>query len=199
MRIWYNCFCILRQSAAGKDKENMKHPTREECIRLLNEYGTPEHVKRHCMAVADTAYSIAAELNKKGYNLDLKLISAAGMLHDIARIEDRHWEVAADYLEQLGFSSESRIIRVHMTYSPFSQIEYVDETDMVCLGDRLVKEGEYVGIDERIQYIIDKAVRNGNEGKIPFILEKKKDTQRLIDQIEAIIGMTIDELMKGKK
>ena len=84
-----------------------------------------------------------------------------------------------------------------MTYSPFSQINNVSETDMVCLGDRLVKENEYVGIDERIQYIIDKAVRNGHEEKIPFILEKKKDTERFITQIEETIGISIDKLMKG--
>ena len=199
MIIWYNVFCILRYNAAGKDTINMKHPTREECMKILAEYGTPEHVRRHCNAVAGTAYSIGAELNKNGYSMNLELILAAGMLHDIARKEDRHWDVAADYLESLGYSEESRIIRVHMTYSPFSQIEDIDETDIVCLGDRLVKEDEYVGIDERIQYIIDKAVRNGNEEKIPFVLEKKKDTERLIKQIENKIGMSIDELMKGKK
>lgn len=176
----------------------MKHPTKEECMELLNEYGTPEHVKRHCSAVAHTAYRIAEALNHHGFNMDLKLIMAAGMLHDIARKEDRHWDVAADYLSRLGYIGESEIIRVHMTYSPFSQIDNVNETDMVCLGDRLVKEDEYVGIDERIQYIIDKAVSHGHEEKIPFILEKKKDTQRLIDQIEERIGKSVDELMKGK-
>ncbi len=29
----------------------MKHPTREECERLLSEYKTPEHVRGHCRAV----------------------------------------------------------------------------------------------------------------------------------------------------
>ena len=175
----------------------MKHPTREECFRLLDEYGTPEHVRRHCSAVAQTAYSIASALNDNGHDLDLDLIMSAGLLHDIARVEERHWDVAADFLENLGFREESEIIRVHMTYSPFSQINNVSETDMVCLGDRLVKENEYVGIDERIQYIIDKAVRNGHEEKIPFILEKKKDTERFITQIEETIGISIDKLMKG--
>ena len=33
----------------------MKHPTREECERLLDQYGTPEHVKGHCREVARTA------------------------------------------------------------------------------------------------------------------------------------------------
>lgn len=176
----------------------MKHPTQEECQTLLTEYETPKHVKGHCKAVAETAYKIAEALNRNGFNLNLELIMAAGMLHDIARVEDEHWEVGADYLQNLGYIQESEIIRVHMTYSPFSELKNVTETDMVCLGDRLVKEDEYVGIDSRMQYIIDKARNNGHEARVPYILEKKKDTQRLLDEIENAIGRSVDELMKGK-
>jgi len=177
---------------------NMKHPTKEECQKILNEYGTPKHVQGHCNAVAETAYKIAEALNKNGYSLDLELIMAAGMLHDIARVEDEHWNVGADYMKKLGLEGEEKIIRAHMHYDPFSEVKDLTETDMVCLGDRLVKEDEYVGINERIQYIIDKAKCFGHEDRIPFILTKKKDTQRLMDEIEDVIGISIDELMKGK-
>ncbi|MEI3518953.1 MAG: HD domain-containing protein [Clostridia bacterium] len=138
----------------------MKHPTREECEELLEQYGTPEHVRDHCREVATTAFVIASALNEKGYDLDLELVLAAGLLHDIARVEDRHWDVGAGLMEKLGYEEESSIIRVHMRYSPFSPIAEVTETDMVCLGDRLV-EDTYVGLDSRIEYIIDKAKRNG--------------------------------------
>lgn len=173
----------------------MKHPTREECEELLEEYGTPAHVRNHCREVARTALLIASALNAKGYDLDLELILAAGLLHDIARVEDRHWDVGADIMEKLGYEEESRIIRVHMRYSPFSPVDEVTETDMVCLGDRLVKEGTYVGLDSRIEYIIDKAKKNGKEDAIPIILEKKEDTKRFLDEISDVIGMTVDELM----
>ena len=62
----------------------MKHPTREECEELLEKYGTPEHVRNHCREVARTAFVIASALNEKGYDLDLELILAAGLLHDIS-------------------------------------------------------------------------------------------------------------------
>lgn len=177
----------------------MKHPTREECEELLEKYGTPEHVRNHCREVARTAFVIASALNEKGYDLDLELILAAGLLHDIARVEDRHWDVGADLMEKLGYEEESRIIRVHMRYSPFSPVAEVTETDMVCLGDRLVKEGTYVGLDSRIEYIIDKAKRNGKEDAIPIILEKKEDTKRFLNEIRSVIGMTVDELMTNNE
>lgn len=176
----------------------MKHPDRQECERLLNEYKTPEHVKRHCRAVADMAYTVAEELNKHDFKLDLKLILAAGLLHDIARVEDRHWDVGAELMDKLGYHREAEIIKVHMTYSPFSDINDVTETDMVCLGDRTVLEDEYVGLDKRIDYVINKAKSHGNSQAEPIILEKKKQTRKFIDQIEAVIGCSLDDLMKGK-
>jgi len=176
----------------------MVYPTKNECEQLLERYDTPQHVRGHCRAVAETAYTVAEALNEKGFDLDLELIMAAGMLHDIVRTQDKHWEGGADIAEKLGYAAVADIIRVHMHYSPFSDIDKVTETDMVCLGDRLVKEDRYVGIDARIQYIIDKAVRNGHPEAEPFILEKKKDTERFIEQIEKIIGKSIDSLMAEK-
>lgn len=174
----------------------MRHPDRQECERLLNEYNTPEHVKRHCRAVADMACTVAEELNKHGFGLDTELVLAAGLLHDIARVEDRHWDVGADLMEKLGYHEEAKIIKVHMTYSPFSDIKDVNETDLVCLGDRTVLEDEYVGLDKRIDYVINKAKKNGNPQAEPIILEKKKQTRGFIDQIEKVIDMSLDDLMK---
>lgn len=176
----------------------MKHPTKEECERILDKHGTPEHVRGHCRAVAETACTVAEALNDNGAGLDTELITAAGMLHDIARTEDRHWDVGADIVKELGYEAESRIIRVHMTYSPFSDIHDINETDMVCLGDRLVKEDRYVGLDERIEYVLNKVRHKGNFDAEPFIIEKKKDCQRLLDQIEEKTGLSVDEIIRRK-
>ena len=155
----------------------MNHPDRQECERLLNEYATPEHVKRHCRAVAETACKVAEELNKHGFSLNVPLILSAGLLHDIARVEDRHWDVGAELMDKLGYEQEAAIIKVHMTYSPFSDISEVTETDMVCLGDRVVLEDEYAVLDKRIDYVINKAIKNGNPQAGAIIREKKKQTR----------------------
>ena len=84
-----------------------------------------------------------------------------------------------------------------MTYSPFSDISDVNETDLVCLGDRTVMEDKYVGLDRRMDYVIEKAKKNGKPEAEAIILEKKKQTKHFIKQIEDKIGCSIDELMKG--
>lgn len=176
----------------------LQHPDRQECLRLLHENKTPEHVIRHCRAVCDTAVKIGTAMNKHGYDFDLELVQAAGMLHDIERVEDEHWIKGGDLVERLGYPQEADIIRAHMFYT-FSPIEAFNETDLVCLGDRLVKEDKYVGLDKRIQYVIEKVERRGGDSETrAAILEKKKQTAKLIAHIEEIIGMTLDQLMKGE-
>ena len=126
---------------------------------------------------------------------DLALTEAAGVLHDIARVEENHWEVAADFCRREGLEDEAKIISIHMQYLFTEDAWHLTEADLVCLGDRLILEDHYVGIDERMDYIIAKAERQGNFQAKPFILKRKEDTKVLLRQIEDRIGMSLDELM----
>ena len=75
----------------------MDRLTIEQGLKLLHEYGTPEHVIRHCQAVTDAALAIADELNRCGMDFNLEVIEGAGIIHDIARVEDEHWKKGAEY------------------------------------------------------------------------------------------------------
>ena len=177
---------------------NYKYPSREKCVEYLNEYGTPEHVIGHCKAVADVAVTVGKRLNEKGLKLNIGLIEAAGLTHDLARVEDKHWEVAANFLCKKGYESVADIVKVHMYYPQFSKPEETTETDLVCLGDRTVKEDKYVGVEERMAYIINKAQRNsGDPEVIERILEKKKQLISYINGLEKIMGVSLEQLMKG--
>ena len=174
----------------------MKRLTYSKVQELYREYSTPPHVIRHCKGVTMIALMIARELNRYGHSLDLEMIKGAGLTHDMARVQERHWDVAADKLLELGYPEEAALVRLHMTGVGYSPVEHVNEQDMIWLGDRLVKEDTYVGIDERFDYIIDKAVKMGAEDHVKDILVSKADMQRLLDQIEEVIGQSVDSLFK---
>ena len=169
-----------------------KRITREEVSGLYVKYATPDHVKAHCRAVAETALKLGEALNKHGYSLDLDLIVGAGLAHDVARTSEEHWKVGADALDALGYHDEAEIIRVHMFYSPFNKVEKLNECDMVCLADRLVKEDKYVGLDERIAYILNKAPDKPEI--VANIMLRKAETEKLLSEIADVIGMTVDSL-----
>ena len=166
----------------------------KECEQLYIEYNTPAHVVRHCKAVCKVALTIAEKMNEKGYGFDLALIEGAALSHDVARVEEDHGSVGAEILEEHGFHDEAEIVKVHMRYD-LNEFEKLNETDMVCLGDRLVKEDKYVGLDERIKYILDKAPQY-IPGVREHILMTKDKTRVLLDKIEDYIGQSIDSLFE---
>ncbi|MGI6722084.1 MAG: HD domain-containing protein [Anaerovoracaceae bacterium] len=174
-----------------------RYPDEEECMRLLQEYGTPAHVIGHCRAVADVAVNTGRRLNEVGFDLDIGLVRAAGLLHDIARVEKDHAKVAADYIRELGYPEVADIVAVHMFYPGFSPAEKTNETDLVCLGDRTVREDQYVGAEERMEYIKDKARRNAGDA-LPEVLArlevKKKELKEYVARLEELMGVTLDEL-----
>jgi putative nucleotidyltransferase with HDIG domain len=173
-----------------------KHPDKEECLRMLREYNTPENVIRHCKAVTDAALKIASALNDKGFHFNIPLIQAAGLLHDIARVRDKHWIAGAEFALQNGYIQEAEIIRWHMTHPFDHNPAKLKELDMVCLGDRLIMEDEYVGLDARMDYVIKKA--DGDKQIEKIINERREVNRVLIQNIETIIGISLEELILGR-
>lgn len=170
-----------------------KYISYEEIENLYNIYKTPSHVIKHCKAVSETAKKIALSLNEKGYNFDVELIEKSGLVHDAARIKENHGIFIAEVLSKSGYIKEADTVREHMTYI-LNDFEMLNETDIFCLGDRLVKEDRYVGLDERMNYVIEKAKIYGYESHIPNILEGKKQAIIILNNIEKIIGCTMDSL-----
>lgn len=175
-----------------------KRLTEEDIKKIYEMYQTPEHVKGHCRGVTNCAMKLAKALNEHGHNLDLDLVYGAGMVHDAARTFDEHWNVMADKLDEMGYHDEASIVRVHMEAGSYSHVEDITEKDMICLGDRLVKEDTYVGIDERFDYIIEKARRHGVLS-YDRIMNNKKKMSVCLDEIEKEIGCSIDDLFMAKK
>lgn len=169
-----------------------KRISREECENLYLIHHTPKHVIGHCNAVAHVAVEIAKKLNEHGFNMDLALIEGAGLAHDVARVEEEHWNVGARILRELGYEDEAAIVEVHMSRHIYT-FDTLNEMDMVCIGDRLVIEDHYVGIDKRFEYIIDKAKINYPH-RIWKIEENREKFRRLLNEIEKTIGQTIDSL-----
>ncbi|HZK01618.1 MAG TPA: HD domain-containing protein [Anaerovoracaceae bacterium] len=169
-------------------------PSKKTCMELLNSYGTPPHVIRHCIAVSRTALRIAEALNEKGGNLNLSLLEAACLLHDIARVEENHGVKGAIVLEKCGYRQVAKLVKSHMFYATDPNKEIITEQDLLCLADRMVKEDKYVGLDVRMRFVLDKLTSLGVS--TDRVRHRMAETQSLRDRIEKIIGIPIDTLME---
>jgi putative nucleotidyltransferase with HDIG domain len=178
---------------------NTVYITKEYAIELLEKNQTPENVIGHCMEVARVSEILAEELNKHGYNLSIEIIKGAAMLHDIARVNDNHGELGAKIVESKGYKIEAEIIKKHMYYEITSDINCLTEIDIVCLGDRMVKEDKYVGLNLRMNYILNKFKNNPQAEE--RIKSKIIEHSILLKKIESLTGKSIDDLMnmKGNK
>lgn len=80
-------------------------PSREQAIELLHKNGCPPQVINHCLAVADLAVEIAGKLVAKGLKVDVELVLAGALLHDLGRSKNHtvdHAVVGAQIAQSIG-------------------------------------------------------------------------------------------------
>lgn len=169
-------------------------PNKSLCLDMLSEYGTPANVIRHCRAVTDTAMRIGGGLYSRGLSLNLDLLQAAALLHDIARVEDEHWVKGAEVVREKGFPEVAELILPHMTYAPDNEWQEIREIDILCLSDRMVKDDKYVGLEVRMQYVLD--YYKDNPVAFARIKAKISVNKVLRGRIEKIIGKPMDVIIE---
>ena len=165
--------------------------TDEKIQELYKENNTPSWVISHCSEVSRVAVAIGNALNEKGCNLDIELIRVAGLIHDYLRVEEHHDKVAGEELAAMGYTEEADIVKGHMRYT-FNPIDQINEADVMCLADRVVKEDQYVGIDDRVDYLIHK--KDENPVRTQRLLKAKAGSKEYIHKIETLMGRSLDSL-----
>ena len=123
-------------------------PNERQCYALLSEYGTPEHVVAHCLAVADVAEELCVRLKQRGSPVHTELARAAAMLHDIARVQPHHAVAGARWLLERGYGQVAAIVGDHMQL-PEMEETYPTEKSVVFLADKLVCGVERVTLEQR--------------------------------------------------
>lgn len=93
-------------------------PNREQAIQLLKETHCQPQVINHCKAVTEYALRLATELQQKGHKIDIALVEAGALLHDIGRSKSHtidHALIGGQIAESLGLpEAVIRIIKRHV-------------------------------------------------------------------------------------
>ncbi len=151
-------------------------PSEEECMEILSRYGTPKHVVAHCVAVKNRAVQLWERLKRDGHPLNLPLIVAGALLHDIARTENDHAKVGADVVRSMGYEAVADIIEVHMHLGNFQGV--IDEKALVFAADKLVIGDKKCTLEDRYY----DAIRKHPE-KLDLINRRKKEADRVLREI----------------
>ncbi len=159
-------------------------PTREECLRLMKQYGMLEHIVHHSLEVARVALFLSSELNKKGQRIDLGLVDAASLLHDLAKTEclttrEDHAEAGCRLLKGMGYERVGEVVAQHITLEKEGDPSAVSEEEVVNYADKRVMHDRIVPLEERFGDLIE---RYGKHPKGREILERLKKEIRSIEE-----------------
>ncbi|HTP24924.1 MAG TPA: NTP transferase domain-containing protein, partial [Anaeromyxobacteraceae bacterium] len=125
-------------------------PTEAECEALLMARNLPDALLRHARTVSEVARRLGEGLNRFGLDLDVRLLGAAGLLHDVAKGRRDHARAGARLLRRLGFPEVGEVIGSH-TDIDLRQAGTLGESAIVHLADKMVKGEDIVSPRERFR------------------------------------------------
>ena len=136
----------------------MKIPTTEECYKLWDEYEMPENIRQHSLQVNKVAMIIAKKLKEKGEKIDLDLVNAGSLLHDLDKIETlndikRHGRQSEEWLKEKGHSKVGLMARKHIIEHLADDPDPGWEEKIINYADKRVLNDKIVSLDERFDYL----------------------------------------------
>jgi uncharacterized protein len=177
------------------ERANKPLPSKRDALMLLQRLGFPLHIIKHQEAVTRKALSLAHLIKRHPVNLDL--IRAGAMLHDIGRVRTHdltHTSAGGDILRELGYPEElARIAETHglggltedeakkLGLPPKDYVPRTIEEKIVCLADKLLSGSDEVTIEQRFQRWLEKY------GQTPFLLEQMRRVKQLEEEVLRLI------------
>ncbi len=170
----------------------MPVPDRKTCFKLLRKYHVPPHIIGHSLMVARVAVSIGCMLNeRKGIQtmkeIDVSLAQAAGMLHDIAKLECihnycEHALRGAEILVDSGYPEIADVVRQHVILDrPVSAYSHVNEAMVLNYADKRVMHTRFVSLERRFDDLFRRyGTTHERQKKIEFMYQEARVIEEMI-------------------
>jgi uncharacterized protein len=172
-------------------------PTRDECLRLMSQYGMLDHIVHHSIKVARVALFLSTELNKRGQKIDVGLVEAASLLHDLTKTlcfktKEDHAQTGSRLLKEMGYERVGEVVAEHVVLSNKRDHSSVSEKEVVNYADKRVQHDRIVSLKERFSDLMD---RYGKSEKDFGRLEQlKKTTFEIEAKIFSILELDPSDL-----
>jgi putative nucleotidyltransferase with HDIG domain len=124
-------------------------PSEEECEAIMTRFSVSKDTARHSRRVAQVAQRLAQALESHGYSVDMPVVRAGALLHDIVRTRPHHAAAGATVMQAIGFPRVAPIVASHMNLEFSGGMP--DAAAIVYLADKLVLGDQVVSLYERFQ------------------------------------------------
>ncbi len=168
-------------------------PSEAECRVLLeNVVRADDSICRHGQAVAAVAVRLGEALNLAGCTLDIPLLAASALLHDLARREPDHARSGARLLCEMGFDAAAGLVADHMDMT-VAEGGPVSAGEVLYLADKLVQGERRVPLEDRFRVVME---RHAHEPAIlGNIVGRLKTAQLIQRRLEAVLGRSMAEVI----
>ncbi len=167
-------------------------PSEKECEAIWSRLGVSEEIRAHSRLVAELARILAVLLNGAGLNLDLPLIVAAGLLHDIARRERDHARAGADLLVRMGYPRVGVLVARHMDIHPANASP--GEAELIYFADKCVEGDRLVSLEDRFERSMSRHA--GQPDVLKKIRKRRQDAESIGSRIAAAIGSPVEDVVR---
>jgi len=167
-------------------------PTERECRALLSIHGASEELVAHSRMVAEVARTLAVYLKIAGFSINIDLVTASGLLHDLAKGQPDHAGAGAMILEKQGYERVARIVGLHTDLWP--ERPSLDEAGLVYLADKLVQGDNLVSLEKRFGGPLEKFAHRPEV--LDAIGRRLKDARTIKRRVEKILGVSVESVLR---
>lgn len=160
-------------------------PDLEECFSILEIQGVPDDIVRHCRKVMEVSLEIHYGLGNAGLGLNVHILKAAALLHDMAKSEKNHARAGGELLQKMGYGQVGSVIGSH-TDIEVDEKSRITESEILYLADKLVKEDRRISIEDRFGNSLDKY--RDNPEAVRKIESRSNAAYKIIKKIETATG-----------
>ncbi|MCP4605045.1 MAG: HDIG domain-containing protein [Proteobacteria bacterium] len=168
-------------------------PSRERCLALMGEYEMLLNIRDHSLKVCQVSMVIARVIQKAGAPIDLALVEAGALLHDITKTKclgtkENHAETGEKLLAELGYPKTGRVVGEHII--PDDRGDTLTPAEIVAYADKRVLHDKVVDLEERFGYLMERY------GSFPEALEYYNKMRSSMHHIEKLIERTANQSLQ---
>lgn len=163
-------------------------PDRQWISCLMSQREVPRHIVLHSLTVRMVAVTIAYALCDKGFNIDMKVVDRASLLHDICKTDSLkhggdHALMGRELLEGCGYPLIGDVIGQHIRLRSMD----VDEAMVVNYADKRVMHDRVVSLEKRFVDLMDRYGRD--ERSMQAILMHHAHTREIEETLVRASGI----------
>ena len=181
----------------------MQIPTTEQCYQMMSSMKMMDHIVVHSLQVCRVATYLTEHLNKQNDWLNLDLIKAAALLHDITKTRsfktrENHAQTGGEFLSDQGYPEVGELVRQHVSLDDYPHPVELGERQIINYADKRVLHDQVVSLDKRLNYILEKYGETPeNVGRIHRLWEKTLELEAKIFEDLPVAPQELNQLLNN--